>query len=221
MAYLPHCQVILKGVLGVSALIPSETWQTGHQISDTNFVDLPSQSQANAIADAWRFCFAASTMNLADFAFLTSVEVVAIGPDGKWLKNPDGSYKKRVGVVPAPAVGSANVQLDYPVSTVVSLMTARAGAHGRGRMYWPVPGEPPDDTGHVSDASATARATRVAQAFQEINTALATGTYQGKAVVASSAGFLSDINNVRVGNVHDTQRRRRAQLVEKYQIAAV
>jgi hypothetical protein len=218
MSYLPHCKVILSGVLGTSALAASEIWTTGHQISDTNFADLPSQAQVDAIAAAWRSNFITSPMNIAGSCYLTGCKVVAIDADGKWRKNPDGSFMARTGALVAAAGFATSFTTDYAIASVSSLMTPRAGAHGRGRMYWPLPAEPADATGHTTNTAANNRAQAVRSAFLGVNTALATGTYQGVAVVASQAGFLSPITAVRVGNVHDTQRRRRNALVETYSV---
>lgn len=221
MAYLPHCRVILSGVLGTSALNPSEIWSTGHQISDINFANLPSQSQVDAMWSTWRTAFASSEMNLADFCFLTRMQVVAIASDGSWRRNVDGSFMKREPTSAVPAAGIAGVNVEYPVSSVVSLLTPRAGAHGRGRQYWPVPAEAPGSTGHVSTGACDDRAGIVADALGAINATLASGTYQGVVVVASEAGFLSPVDHVRCGDVHDTQRRRRNALAETYSVAAV
>lgn len=221
MAYLPHCQVIIKGVLGTSALTPFETWQTGHQISDTNFADLPSQAQVDAISSDWGTAVHASSMNLSDAVIYTGLQVVAIAADGKWRKNPDGSYMQRSSTSGAPFTGAVAEYRDFPVSSVASLFTTRAGAHGRGRMYWPLPVEPVFADGHVSDAACANRALAVATTMTAINTILASGSYLGEVVVASRAGYLSKVTNVRVGNVHDTQRRRRNGLSETYSVHAV
>lgn len=221
MTYLPHCKVILSGVLGASALSGNEIWSTGHQITDTNFADLPSQAQADAIALAWRNAFVSTAMHLCFNVYLTRVQVVAIAADGSWRKNTDGSYMKREGVLTTPGTGAADSFVEYPVSSVASLRTSRAGAHGRGRMYWPCPAEPPDGTGYASSTSALGRAQRIRTAFQEINTVLATGTYNGVVAVASSAAVNTPVNAVSVDNVHDTQRRRRNALLPVKSVATL
>lgn len=222
MAYLPHCRVIIQGVLGTSSAAPSESFQTGFQISDTNFADLPSQTQVDNIASLFRTQWAASDFNLSSNAWLTAFTVVAIDSAGKWRKNPDGSFMKRVATLsPASTGGYATATREYPTSSVVSLMTVRAGAHGRGRMYLPLPAEAPDITGHVTAATCTNRATAMATFFHNANTQLATGAYMGVVVVASKAGFLTPVTKVRVGDVHDVQRRRRDHLTETYQVATV
>lgn len=220
MAYLPHCKVILSGVLGDTVLTATEIWSTGHQISDTNFANLPSQGQVDDIGDAWLAAFISTDMNLSNRAFLTQVQVVAVDDEGHWRKNVDGSYMQLVATIDDGA-GSAAGFRDFPVSAVTSLMTPRAGARGRGRMYWPMPSELPLASGYYNQAEALNRAEAVSTALQAVNTALATGAYQGEAVVASSAGFLSPINAVRCGNVHDTQRRRRNGLTETYSAVSV
>lgn len=221
MAYLPHCRVTLKGVLGNSALGYSEIFTTGYQVSDDNFASIPTQAQVDAMAAGWTSIWGNGSMNLGGNAFLTGFRVAAIDAAGHVVKDGGGAYVQKDSVFTPVAGGGTAPWKDLPVSSVATFVTTRAGAHGRGRMYLPVPNETPDTNGYCSNTSATNRATQVRAALVATNTALATGAYVGHVVVASSAGFLSRVTFVRCGNVHDTQRRRRNALTEVYQAVAI
>lgn len=101
-----------------------------------------------------------------------------------------------------------------PQSTMaVSTTTAKArGRASKGRFYQPTGRMNIDAAGKVSAADTTAMATSAAQLITDLN-----GSNMGSCVVFSVVGQVTtEITGVRVGNVVDTQRRRRRNLVESY-----
>jgi len=117
--------------------------------------------------------------------------------------------------------GGSNSGNPLPVenSPVVSLQNGRIGAHGRGRMYWPVmPASEVDATGLWTHADRDALAVDMQTFFQDI--ALTGGLGHDEwllpIVFWKAAHKYAVITGVRVGDVIDTQRRRRRQLTESY-----
>lgn len=116
-------------------------------------------------------------------------------------------------IAPVAGTGGGN-QLPHEVSVVVSLKTSIASRRGRGRMYLPAPAYGSLTTSGrldftIRDDIAQAAATYCAtDAVNEM-----------VAVVASKTGsLLTPVTQVRVGDVFDSQRRRRDSLIEAYKV---
>lgn len=106
------------------------------------------------------------------------------------------------------------------IALVASLGTdVQRGRTSRGRIYIPMglaPGDV-DATGHIAGALAQAVATSTAQLVTDIN-----GAVSGSVVVFSSIGQIySEVDRVMVGDVVDTQRRRRRSLAETYSTVGI
>ena len=116
-------------------------------------------------------------------------------------------------VVPVPG-GSNNSGLPPQVSEVISLRTSTAGARGRGRMYFP--------NLNVSAVNTTGRIQSLIQSdlatqFENfINGWNANADLFDVHVASPTGGFTTRVNQIRVGDVFDTQRRRRDALPEVY-----
>ena len=106
--------------------------------------------------------------------------------------------------------------LPFQCATVISLLTASATRHGRGRFYLPPLAASTLDTGKVSSAAITSLDTAWTAFFDSLNT-------DGVSpVVRNRTGHISTpVTSARVGDVFDTQRRRRNKLVETYTAIAV
>lgn len=114
-----------------------------------------------------------------------------------------------------PIAGTSSVD-GLPVQTaiVVSLRTPAPGARGRGRMYLPAP-----DVGSITQLGrlASTRQQTVADLLRDFFDAWnAASTTEAAGVVSQVGSSVTALNQVRVGNVFDTQRRRRDQLPEVY-----
>jgi len=99
------------------------------------------------------------------------------------------------------------------IAVCVSLLTGFAGARNRGRFYMPGPANDIlTTTGRYPTADATELADGIQDGFQSL---LSDGFTP---VVRSNVGAGAEtvINAIRVGNVFDTQRRRRNQIAETY-----
>lgn len=110
-----------------------------------------------------------------------------------------------------PQGASPAVSLPTEVAEVITLYTARAGASGRGRMYFP----PLSLDGVQAGARVKAAAATELTGFASYLSAMAAGTLPWTGVVYSRtlAGTFPIIS-VSVGDVFDAQRRRRNKLAE-------
>lgn len=117
-----------------------------------------------------------------------------------------------------PSVGTgANVH-PFQTAWVTSLRTAHVGASGRGRLYWPGGGVPLDiDSYRPTDALTASTLTAVKTYMSDLQTAvrLTFGTAV-LAVWSRKLQILYPVNQLQMGNILDTQRRRRDALVETY-----
>ena len=107
----------------------------------------------------------------------------------------------------------AGAPLPRQIAVVVSQRTATPGPKGRGRSYWPAPAVSSVAAGGaMSSAFQTALLAALNTAYNGYNTAAR------RAVVLSGNGGTSlvarPITLIQVGNIFDTQRRRRTNLVE-------
>jgi len=118
-----------------------------------------------------------------------------------------------------PSLGTATVVLPPQAAVVVSILTNTPGASGRGRIYWPSMGYTLGTTGRLgTPAPATLLAdfksyflgmrSDLAAAFPTIGFDLA--------VRSKTTHTTPHAVSLRLGNVMDTQRRRRDNLAEAY-----
>ena len=113
--------------------------------------------------------------------------------------------------------GGLALTKSYSDALVFSLLTPLPGRSRRGRMYWPALGAVLDGaTGRVVSATNLARATRMKELIHAAQAATP-GAVIGAAVWSEKLQSGEFISKVAVGDVLDTQRRRRDALVEQYQ----
>lgn len=175
-------------------------------------------TNAYATANISRMASALNTVNWADYSYLVGVKVAALDAAGHYTHAPF-EYED-----PAPGHGSSTDVL--PQSSVVASLRSGLtfGTSNYGRMYLPhttlgtVATHP-----YGAAADCNALATSVASMLHLINTD-SNGMVAGSGVVNISkvgAGSVKGVATVVVGDITDTQRRRRAQLNENYYAHAV
>ncbi len=222
MAYLPHVRVHIQGVIGANPLAPAEIWGTGFQLSMFEVGGLPSQSQVDGISAAYIAYHSSGDSGIQSNCYYKRCLVSAVDTLGNVKKDPaTGAYSQRESVTAPVAGAGGGLNRPFQISSVVTLVTPRAGASGRGRMYTPMPVDGLSADGQASASQTLARAQKMAAFLAQVNSIMEVGPPTGYVAVASSAGFLSEVTSVRVGSVLDTQRRRRNALVEAYQTATV
>jgi len=170
------------------------------------------------VAAAMNTLMNSSSLAWADYSDFTSVKVAAIGTDGNYLTDP---------LVEEAAIDSGASGNVLPQSSVVLSLRSgfTLGKANYGRMYLPhtratlTAGGPfvaSGDTGPIATAGATM--------LNDVTTAInaeTTATLFPIILSSIGSGFGRGVTEVQVGNVVDTQRRRRRQLVETYSTASL
>ena len=189
-----------------SGTTPGESWSfTLHAEGSLSTADAAT-SFGDALTAAW--AGGMDDVTTADVD-CTLASVAALDPA------TDGQLT-RVEVVLALTGVAAGEMLPYQCATVISLITASATRHGRGRFYLPPLATGTVDGGLISAATITSLDTAWTAFFDSLNT---DGV---NPVVRNRTGHISTpVTSARVGNVFDTQRRRRNKLVEVYTAIAV
>lgn len=200
-----------------------EIWTTGFYIGAPGTDALvPSESTAAAIKTAWAtFCGATDVV----MSYMWKTEGVKVAH-----MNQDGSTDLDA-VVNSPyttPVEGGSGQIGYPpqVSLVATLLADNGrGLAGKGRMYLPGIAAGLDTTGHIGGTQHQNIANRLAAFFGEVEASFDGGQVinasHGRAPFTGSTATNRFVTHVRVGNVYDTQRRRRNSLVESYATAAL
>ena len=119
---------------------------------------------------------------------------------------------------PTPVNGNGGTVLPYNSAIVISLRTPGVGASSRGRLYWPATGIALQAADYrISAASAGGIATGAKTYLSAMEAAIKATLPEANLTVWSrkTANF-HDVNAIQVGNVVDSQRRRRDALIEGY-----
>lgn len=177
---------------------------------------------ADYVADAgkaWQDLFEDTNAYISDDVTLTSVTLYAMGSDGKVI-NTDVGPAKAV-AVPTASVDGANAGALLPIqnSVVLSLRTPNTTRRGRGRIY--LPGATASITGSSDGLITTVVRGNIATAGKDFLNRLKVGTFGVNAVVrpvviGSPYTTYFRVTQTKVGNVVDSQRRRRRNIREAY-----
>lgn len=114
--------------------------------------------------------------------------------------------------------GNGAIESPFQIAAVASLLTDRPGASYRGRMYWPAMGATVTTSGTFSEAPS------LPAEFAEMLVAL--GNTDGfvtaiLGVYSPTVNVVTPVTSIRVGNVLDTQRRRRESVPESFTSASI
>jgi len=219
-AHMTHRVTIIGDCFG-----GQEEWQTGFYLGDPD-ADLavdPSLDEAEAIALAWETFFEASNAGISNDYRTIGVKVARVSTAGTV-----DSALTQFWNYPAAIIGN-NSGANFPpqISLVATLNTIRARGHGsKGRMYLPGVMHSVDTSGRIETANAVFVCNLLKAFLDAVN---AHADVPGQVVLNSAevtgvpfrAAVINEIIGVKVGNVYDTQRRRRAQLQESYSTAAL
>lgn len=184
-----------------SGTAPGEEWSWTLHTEGT-----ASTGDANAT-----FAAALNAFYTGGFAALTTADVVTTQASTATINPATDGQETRVESVLSLAGSGEGEMLPFQCATVCTLVTALANRHGRGRFYLPPLGALVLDAGRINTASLTGLQAALTDLFDALNT----GGLQP--VVRNRTGHISTpVVSARVGNVIDTQRRRRNQLIEVY-----
>ena len=214
-------RVTIEGTFGASG----EIWTTGFYMGNVSAdADLPTQQLADDIRTAYTTFHTTAGSYISNSCNFTGVKVSSIGTDGKSDAN-DTVYSN-----PASPVQGARVEIWPPqISLAATLIGVSArGLASKGRMYLPGVVRVIDNTYKIDGTNQASILTNVKNFITACNASTATPNV----VILASHGQLNkdrtpklgglgpvnhEVTAVRLGNVYDTQRRRRNGLTENYQ----
>lgn len=189
-------------------LFTLETWSCNMHIVSTD----PMTETASDFETALTAWFISSTACNNVKSKLAWIKFNEINPvTGKYLSETEADTHFLV--TPAPGVGAMQ---ESQLSLCVSFITEAArGYASKGRVF------PPSGTFTLDGLSGQVTAAAALSCAQAMNSLVTTinGFGQAKVHVFSKTGQTSrQVTGIRVGRILDTQRRRRSQLVEDYQV---
>jgi hypothetical protein len=186
--------------------------------AETTFASVYTQEVLNDLAFNIQSMHTAPTGNHSA-AMLDWVKLAIVGPNGKYVTDP-------ITVDFSVDMPGGNGGVLYPqLATAVSLRTAKKRGPGSvGRFYAPV-ALVVDGRGHVESFILTDFVGNVANMVNEINNTLIAAEPDGSIKVGNVSkvglGTQEPVTNVAVGDVVDTQRRRRNKFREAYSVMPV
>lgn len=200
--------------------LPSgEVWSCGMRLGgDGGLVWTQDMLEAVALAAAnsWR-----TFQNTASIGWASGVSL-----DGVTARAVDTNGITRVLAERSPAAAPGTfgtLYLPNQAAVVVTLITTKPGRTGKGRIYLPLLGLSLGTTGRISSTTVTNVANAARTLVQGINTGVATALTGGapipKVAVQSQvagSGATAMVTGLRVGDIVDTQRRRRDSVAETY-----
>jgi hypothetical protein len=201
----------------------AEEWSTGFFLGHPGAApDAPTEAAAADIYTAWETFFESTEAGISWAWVTTGVKLAVMKTDGKT------DLPTVVTHHPGSAAVGGNTVTGHPpqVSLVASLIAGVGKGVGmKGRMYIPGVSHPIMGDGHMAWDRVQALSTKFADFATAVN---ASSNVPGLMINASQGnptkGFApinKTINEIRIGNVFDTQRRRRNQLAEGYQARPV
>lgn len=202
---------------------------SGNEIFSTSFkvvgpgpgdIGVPQQPFLDAIATAWQAFWTNSANKVSSIFLLTQLKMSEVGADGKTFASNTIFH-----TFGTPVAGGSPSGWNAPQIALVATTTSSIprGPASKGRMYLPGINSGADNSGHISTTDTTAIANGLKTFFNAVNTAAPSGTHVGHVAsnTAARTGTVAAVTGVRVGNVLDTQRRRRDGLVETYVSASL
>lgn len=215
MVYPNHILVAIGGRLG-----DNEEWQTGFRLISDDKDDLNAQVQRAGenlddieahVLTWWTSC-KTSLSAAAHWDFLKVNAIDAAGHYGSQVTNAIYYALDEAGHV------GTGIVSPFQNALALSLRTQYTrGRASHGRMYLPIENVSiSGSTGQITTGEDLALATATATLFSNINDNPGIDWANTRVAIVSEFGNVNAVTSVRAGKVVDTQRRRRASLVENY-----
>lgn len=225
MPLLDSAQKVVKVTISGPMLGGAEEWQTGFYVgSATQDALPPSQAFADAVRNAWQTLWTDAIFAVSNQYGFTQVKCAALLKNGMY----DTSHDVITSNPTATVYGTSTAPMHPPQVALVATLIGGSGKGlgGKGRMYLPGITQNIDATGHISGAWTSQAATKLAAFFNTIDSSIdapghAINVSRGHKKLLGVGARNVKINGVRIGNVYDTQRRRRNALAETYSAAVV
>jgi hypothetical protein len=203
-----------------------EQWTTGFWLGNVSGGDIgqsPTEADCQLIANRWKTYFESAGSQTHGSWRTDGVKIALISENGTTTPGATAFY-----YYPSSIAGIQNANLQAPqVSLVATMTSARArGYASKGRMYLPGVAAAVQNDGRIALANTASIRTGLKTFFDGVNTDFADDyevvlNSQEVAGIPGHAPLMVPVTAVKVGNVYDTQRRRRNQLVEIYETSAL
>lgn len=201
-----------------------EHWSTGFYMGQQDSDASPLNDQfMSAVNTAWQAFFTAASSKIGLDYKTTSIRASIMNSDGLSDKSTIKNFYP-----PTEYTGAGGPSKLPPQCALVATLTTSTprGLGSKGRMYLPGISASVDSTGHIATADTLAIANNLKTFFLALNSSF---DQPGFVVTASQGSKVNIFNGpvnrivtgVKVGNVYDTQRRRRNELVEAYSAVAI
>jgi hypothetical protein len=226
---MPYLHRFTRVTISGTAFNGAEEWSTGFNIGETDAdATMPDQALADFIRDKWREFFIKPTTSIAAVYESTLVKVSSVGTDGK-SNAADTVYAN----FPVVTKGVNGERLPAQIALAATLLGVPArGVASKGRMYLPGVFAGTGLDGKISAPLPLDIATNLRKFLFDIAAYEGTPNVpmlaspgslnkDGTPKIGGSAPKNSQIIAVKVGNVFDTQRRRRNGFSEAYQTVAI
>lgn len=217
----PH--KVVKVTLSGTMFGGQEIWSTGfHMGFEGQDAPAITETGASDISAAWETFFKATTSEISNKYTFNLCKLSMLATDGKAVPDSAVYYSP-----PTAVTGGSNSSAMPPQVALVATLanSLPRGLATKGRMFLPGVNSVVDATGHLSAITCGNIATNLQTFFGAIMNDADT---PGRAVLASTGnalqlrpGAIRNVTQIRVGNVYDTQRRRRNAMTEAYTIKPV
>lgn len=215
MSY-PHeiVKVTLSGDMFGGAEIWSTGFYMGHEVADADPITDAGMDQ---LGTAWGTFFSAVNSGIANVYTFKTLKMVRLSQNGATLTDT-AKYWAPPAAVTGGYAGFAQPPQIALVATLANSLPR--GLATKGRMFLPGVSWAPDATGHIDATKIGTLSTNLQSFFNGI---INDADMPGNPVLASKGrgpllvdGAVRHVNTIKVGNVYDTQRRRRNALAETY-----
>jgi hypothetical protein len=196
----------------------SEEWSTGFFLGHEDADVIPNtEAELAELFGYWQTFFTSAAAGISWAFVCTGVKCAPMRVDGTTVLEEVATYS------PGAAIAGGNAVTGFPpqVSLVASLVAAQGKGIGKkGRMYIPGVAHPIMGDGHMAWDKVQGVSTAFQTFVQAVNDSpniwgRFINASRGRTIPAA-APVNMEITEIRIGNVYDTQRRRRNGLVEGY-----
>lgn len=195
-----------------------EEWSSGFYMGYTDQdASAPTEGDLAFVAGVWETWFEASASKVSSAWKTVGCKSALLNVNGTTDLDNVVYFN-----YPAPITGGYTGGQHPPqISLVVTLKSGiPRGLGANGRMFLPGISQGIQSNGKIIDVARDEMADQLQDLFDGINTAWNTGylinASQGRTVAPTSPPLNAKIETIKLGNVYDTQRRRRNQLSEAY-----
>lgn len=206
-----------------------EEWSTGFWMGEEGAdAELPTQAAADAIRSLWYTFFVAPQSQISNRWESTLVKMSSVGTDGK-SSAADTIYSAFAG----NCKGVATSFFPPQIALAATMTTGKArGVGSKGRMYIPGVSMAVEYNGTILSGAINGLRDQFKTFLDGVNASTAVPNIvvvashgsinkDGTPKIGGSAPITKAVTGVKIGNVYDTQRRRRNGISETYTSAAL